>query len=434
MYRHRPLVSVGIKRKSVVAIHVSSRRFIRARPEQNPSGERFRKQERPSSSFKAPAGIFKTGFVLAPAPLNALGRSEHTSGWRKEMQLSHSPDQLLYRLRFAIKADNVDSSVFGAAAQRCGQNRWWDALRDVYALHRSHGPPMLSLQRNMYLAALFKCVKGEHGFGEVQLRRQQVLAVAQQIWAQVDCRDYSFLNAGLNAALRVCAASGDTHGLRWAKALWGVAAPQHKDSISYGSFALVLETCSRPAEVDELLVSLPGTGLWHPDSVDLSALINAAGERKDWRRAETLWSSLVREYGVKPNLIAFVARSKVHLLCGRIAKAASVIDDMVVNGLTLNAYAAQAQIQALLVVCHSSLAGTDFERLRHALRKGESAILAEGSLHQKKFLTQAKKVASLLATKPEDVTLKDVLLEWKARERSEMSSWEQRSAGSMYAT
>lgn len=369
--------------------------------------------------------------MLAPTPLlNALGRSKRTSVRRKEMQLSHSPHQLLYRLRSAIKADNVDSSVFGAAAQRCGQNRWWNDLCAVYALHRSHGPPMLPLQRNMYLAALFKCVKGEHGFGEVQLRRQQVLALAQQIWAQVDPRDDSFLNAGLNAALRVCASSGDTHGLRWAKALWDVAAPQHKDPISYGSFALVLETCSRPAEVDELLVS---SRLWNPDSVDLSALINAAGERKDWRRAESLWNSLVCERGVKPNLIAYVARSKVHLLCGRIVEAAHVIDDMVGNGLTLNAYAAQAHIQALLVVCHSSLGGTDFERLSHALRKGESAILAEGSLHQKKFLTQAKKVASLLATQPQDMTLKDVLLEWKAREHSEMSSWEQFSAGSMYA-
>lgn len=286
----------------------------------------------------------------------------------------------------------------------------------------------------MYLAALFKCIKGEHGFGAMRHRQQQVLALAQQIWAEAGPSDDGFSNAGLNAALRVCAASGDAHGLRWAKALWSIFAPKHKDSISYGSFALVLQTCSRPVEVDELLTNSSRAGLWQPDNVDLGALVNAAGEQRDWRRAEVLWERLVREHNVRPNLIAYVARSKVHLLCGRVVVAARIIDDMIGEGFDLNPHAAQAHIQALLVVCHSSLAATDLQRLRQALRNGESAIRLEGSLHQKKFLTQAKRLATLLATQPEAVTLPDVLLEWKARECSEMASWERCLAGSLYAT
>lgn len=347
------------------------------------------------------------------------------------MQLSKSPEELLHRLRSAIAADDVDGSVFNAACQRCGQGRWWDLLHKVRALRKESGIAFLTLDRNIYLTALSRCVKGEKGFGAVLSRQKAIVALAKRAWADAGASDDRYTNIGLNAALRVCVASGDAHAQRWAKELWAGVADKHKDTISYGSLALVFETCGQPGLVNALLIDATCEGHWKLSYVDLGALVNAAGERRDWRRAEALWDNIVVVQHVKPNVIAYVARAKVHLLCGRVGEAAEIIDDMLRQRLKLNPHAAELHIQALLVVYHSSLDILCYKRLSSALLEGERLVVAKGSSEQKKFIAQAKHVVGCIVSHPEQVRLPDVLLEWKAKS-SVMVSWDPHVAGSRY--
>eukprot|EP00928_Gymnodinium_smaydae_P033709 TRINITY_DN24074_c0_g1_i1.p1 TRINITY_DN24074_c0_g1~~TRINITY_DN24074_c0_g1_i1.p1 ORF type:complete len:432 (-),score=27.50 TRINITY_DN24074_c0_g1_i1:80-1375(-) len=405
-------------------------RFIRARPEQTPFGERLRKLDRPSESFTHREGRGSSRFVLKPTSINSEGRSANTSRQRREIQMSMTSQQMLQCLQLAISAGRVDASVFGAAAQRCGQGRWWDALLKVHSLHVSIGVPFLPVQRNMYLTALSRCTKGERGFGIVQSRKQTAVTLGKSIWLAVDKSDAQ-ANIGLNAALHLCVVSADMGGVEWAEQLWEETCPGHKDRLSYSTYALVLETCGHVAKADALLAQGLVSKSWQPDSVDLGALVNAAGERFDWHRAEVLWDKLVKHHGVEPHLIAFVARAKTHLVSGRVDAAARVIDDMLAAGHKLNPHAAQTYIQALLILYHATLSPTNLKRLLISLQSGKQAVTKEGSVEQKAFVKKVEHVLTRLRKDADGVRLHSILLEWKSQ-NSKMSLWKNHKAGSNY--
>ena len=147
--------------------------------------------------------------------------------------------------------------------------------------------------------------------------------------------------------------------------------------------------------------------------------------------AEALWQRLIcGESRVVPNRIAYGARIKAHVLCGRPTMASEIMDEALRSGCELNPVLGQSHVQALIIVCHSSLAQRDFRRLDEALERGEP-VLREGSPKQKRTWLALRDVAAKILSAPASVELHDALVEDNARQ-SDMAKWSDCSAGPRY--
>lgn len=415
-------------------------RGVHARAELTPFTERCRKLQRPLDTYRSPGKIGErtpgdSRFVMRPTQPDSEGRSSRAqfSQERAALQFSKEPDELLRHLRAAFNFDGVDPSVIGAAMQRCGQGRWWDALQQVREMQRMTGVVLHPIVRNIYITALLRCVRGEQGFGAVSARQQELLRLARQAWEEAEpATDVDTFNSGVGAALSLCAASEDAAALVWGEEIWESARAQsfalyevaHKQYVTFlaahGHFERVDAALSASKHVD-----------WSPDCVLLGALVNVAAERCDWRQAEVWWERLVAaEFGVVPNGICYGARAKAHLLSGRPATAARVIDEMLDRGIDLLPVLAQTQVQALLVVCHSSMAPSDLNRLTVALRRG-APVIAEASARQRATWQRMQEIARRLRSDPAAIQLRDVLVEWTAA-RSAMATWPDVAVGAAY--
>ena len=161
--------------------------------------------------------------------------------------------------------------------------------------------------------------------------------------------------------------------------------------------------------------------------------MNCTALRRDWPRAEVLWEAFLKKQ-VEPNIICHVALAKVHLLAGRPLHVLKILDnkDMdLVGAMGQFPRVATLYAQALLVVCHSSLDLPAMKRLEEflaiALDKDQ-----KGPQGVRKDLLKMRQMMNTLSSTPERLSLRDVLIEWKAREQSVMAEWENFAAGSNY--
>lgn len=397
-------------------------RQIHARAEMTALNQRQKQLLRPAEQ-----GSAASRFVLAPTVVQGGDPWRRTRQQRQLLQLCKSSAELLRHVDEAIGTDAVDASVFSAAMQRCGQGRWWEALLRVRALQEECGVVLDPIGQNILMRSLAQCVRGEHGFGPVQDRRDAIVQLGRQAWE--GCSQDSI---SLSAALNLCAVADRVEGSRWADELLVWAQQQNfvMNTLCYTALALVFATHGPPEHVDDLLAKATQKA-WTPDEVTLGALVNASAEQRDWHRAEDLWKKLVVGCGVKPHVIAFAARAKAHLLSGRPAVAAEVIDEMYATGIKVPTLpAAEMHVQALLLVYHSNLDRAAWERLQQAFRRGEP-LMEKASLRMQNTWSAFKRVAGALEQEPASVRLRDVLVKWGARE-SVMVQWPDYAAGSMY--
>mmetsp|Transcript_149131 Transcript_149131/g.415652 ORF Transcript_149131/g.415652 Transcript_149131/m.415652 type:complete len:468 (+) Transcript_149131:59-1462(+) len=440
--RSRPPNEFAMRLADLVLVSAlqSSLRHIHARSWQTGAAARSRKLDRPLDCFRSPGqgpnekSRDVSRFVMLPTNQKETdGRTAVTSAQRALMQLCRSSSELIGHLRSAIAAGRADASVFGAAMQRCGQSSWWDALLEVRRAQRQAGVTLWPLQRNICLTALSRCVRSAgDGSAAVPSRQRELVSLGREVWDEVGpATDSDTFKSGLGAALRICAVADGVAGLDWAEELWTWAQQQRfpLEAISYSNYALVLEVHNQPRRVDELLSACAQKN-WRPSVVLLGALVNAAAERHDWLRAEMLWDRLVNGFGVKPNLIAYSARAKAHLLCGRPALVASIIDDALDRNVELNLHLAEALLQASLVMYHSSLAAEDLMRLRNALSMARPVMCNYGRAQRERW-QRLEEAASRIRCSPASVRLYDVLLTMHGRQ-SIMTDWPHMSAGSRY--
>lgn len=406
-----------------------------------PLNQRNRQLMRPAGDFasRGEQGEMSQSdscFVLSPTGMDSEWRSQSSARQRRELQLSRTRVDLLNHVNDAIGSLAIDASVFSAAMQRCGQMRWWDTLLELRALQLGCGVNVGPIGVNILLKSLAQCVRGEYGFGPVRERQDVVVQLGREAWKECD-QDIGRCSAvqkvmNLAAALHLCAAGTGPDASQWADALvaWAQEQRLQMNTICYTALALASAAHGRPERVDALLAEA-ARGAWAPNEVTLGALVNAAAERREWRRAEELWRKLVRERGVEPHELARAARAKAQLLCGRPAAAAAAAEEgLGGGGGPRTAPLAQLQVQALAVVCHSSLEPAALERLREAVRGGEPSM-AQASKHTQRTWSSLKRVAGLLATEPAALRLHGVLVAWEAS-TSAMAEWPDYEGGSGY--
>lgn len=394
-------------------------------------GERQRRQSRETDLLRNPSA---SKVVLAPTDVSLPGRSNATAEVRKSLQMASTPGDVLSLLDAAVKVGNIDASVFGAAMQRCGQGRWWTTLQEVSRIRRDSGTTFVWVQTSIQLSALAKAVRGEQGYGIDTSRQQQLLQLAKSEWSEQDASQVSCI--ALGAAWNICAicAQGPSSSLAasWAEELMDLATQQHVQLsfVEWAQYIQVLEATAQTQRVNEILGELHTNG-YKLNSTTLSALININADQKNIFRARDIWRMFVERCGVKPAMTAYMALAKANLLCGRPASAAAVISEMLNGGVTVNAHIAHLDIQVHLIIFHSSLSALDQTHLSIALERGQ-AHLRSGTASQRGDSERFERVARLLFSQPWRVRFADVLVEWKARERSAMREWHDFEAGSRY--
>lgn len=206
--------------------------------------------------------------------------------------------------------------------------------------------------------------------------------------------------------------------------------------LAHSSFIRVLATYKLHGRAEGLIRDLHGKrDIWEQSGFNhkvlLCALVDSCGAQQDWQRADRWWDIYITEFGVEPDVFAYNASAKVHMLCGRPNVAASKLDEMMARNVALNSKTAIDHAQALLLTYHSSLLQSDLQRLLEALKKG-STKLRRASKWEKQTWQKINASAERLRLDPASLKLQDVLVEWKAASQSIMSDWENFSSGSGY--
>lgn len=398
---------------------MASKRCIHARAENSPLAARTKKKTLAQESFNTPEA---SQFVISPTWPISKDRSQLAAPIRRAIQDAGSPAELLKEVQLAVECGEADASVFGAAMQRCGQGRWRDALQEVRAL-QSENRPLTAVGCSIYLAALTRChdqFTVLHG-----QPAEAVIQLGQSACSEIGSSDPAVLGAGLN----LCAIAKCDEGFRWGEKLWAQT-PDHDDR-SQMFYLRFLESHGRRARVDQLLglwMSGPES-LWKSSTL-LSMLIQAAGYH-NIERADHLWQMLTKSAGVQPNFLAYTAYARLLFLAGRPRTAVQLIDERLATVLEADGRAASEEIQARLVVYHSSLSSMDLRSLDQAFARYRVLQKGRGKLGQ--FLKSLKALKSLLTSCPRNVNLHDVLMESPGLGKiSSMSSWPNHGAGTQY--
>ena len=399
-----------------------------------PFAQRQRSLKRRSDIFQGATGLNRKEYFLAapttPAQIPKSERNPKFAHWRREVKESKTPKELLSLLFGAFDASQVDCSVIGACMQTCGNKYWWSTLLQVHDLQKANAIKLNRVTSRIFLNALRKCCKtGPTPATDLLVRQEQALALGKQIcqelsWPKTE-QEY-LLTSGHVYAL--CAAIGPK-ALPWAMDFQEQMRLQGWTSLTcveLGPFLSLLEQDGQTKKVDKMLQK----GKRFFDEVLLCELVNVAGTRYDWKRVEHLWVKFQTDLHVKPHELAYRARCKAHMLCGRPTACLKVLDEMRSAGFNMKvARTAEMELQALIIIYHSGLSQPHLDRLSKVSQEKLDFSEASASLRSK--IKQLKEVAQQLMTKPSSLVLPDLLVKLHCKQ-GKMANWRNHKAGSNY--
>ena len=322
--------------------------------------------------------------------------------------------------------------MFGAAMQKCGHQRWWDALMEVYRIQCGMDISLARIQRRIFLTALANCLKDRSiSCRKMNARKVQGLLLGKQIWQGMSVPSTATeYNTALGAALSLCAAVGEA-ALPWASEIFELPNHIQKGVFVYTPLLSLYEQTRHHLKVEELLKEMVSKSQ-PPNVVTLGELMNAAGS--DWKRAEQLWNILVDELNVTPNVICYVAYAKVSSLAGKPFGAMMTLDTMWNAGLgDDNNNAAVVYLQALLIACHSDPSRFS-ARLSSYLEEAPGTIgpsMKNAGQQMKRQWSQMTSLGHSLLSCPMTVKFRDLLVYENAKQ-GEMKNWKDHLANSKY--
>ncbi|CAE7677696.1 unnamed protein product [Symbiodinium sp. CCMP2456] len=418
-----------------------------SRPQQVPPSKRERYLLRPAEDFVSHTG--RTGaekgeglhFITSPLDPEGIPDTERSaafSKWRAQLKSARTGHEVWARLELAASRNQVDASVLGAAMQKCGHQRWWTTLLAVYGMVAKEGIKLGNIARNIAMTAMASCLRDRKlSRKALAPRKLEALQLSKDLWEARSAPESELAyNRALSSAWDVCSAVGP-EALSWAGAIfrWSENFTFAKNVISYTSWLSLLEHCGKRQQVDNILCQSANWSTVSLNEVTLGNLVNEAAMAQNSSRADQLWSTLVGELGVKPNLICFAAHAKAHLLAGKPDKAIKVLDCMGDWAAVASNYQAIAiYLQALLILCHSAASGPDFKRLSMVLSGAVDVSFAKRGQKVKKEWQEMQSAGRNILSKGAPLTLHQILLHDGAKRWSVMKSWPDYPAGSNYLT
>ena len=413
-----------------------------SRPQEIPFSQRNRMLKR--RQYSRPTGMPKGSkpskqlfFMTTPTDPKLNLRENRTAPTRQTMKSSRSAKELLDRFKEAMDEGMVDRSVVGAAFQRCGNGRWWDTLFHIRNLQNESEIALTSIEERLLLHAVTSCLKCYKCPGwEMEIRKEKALQIGKNIWGglwdhELPPSDEDF-NCGLTNALKLCFHVGNEEAFMWADTLWKWSEQQsfQKNMVSYYAMLSVCEMQRRHDEVDKLLMEC-SERKFPLDEVLLGDLVARATTAFDCKRADVLWRTLVDQYQIQPNFLAYAAYSQAHMAAGNPQQALKIIDEMIQAGRgPMNYKIALDYLQSLLIVCHSSMSPLHLERLSTFLQECGEIVRQRSAQSGKKQWT-AMKMMSLKLISGGTPRFKDLLFARHAK-TGIMKTWANHLAGSNY--
>lgn len=410
-----------------------------SRPSEVPLSEQNRMLQRSRAEFASPTGRRSKDlfFLLTPTDKDkhqTLGRGEKTAKMRMQLKKSRSSRQLLKLFHNALQDGKVDASVVGAALQRCGQGLWWNALIKIRKLQEQHGIVLHCIEHNIFNHALASCLKCRKcTASQMNIRKAKAFRVAREIWGHPVPSNAADFNCALSSAFQVCARAGSSEAFTWADELWtwSEGQPFEKSMVTYTARMFVYEMQGRHTEVDATLKLCLQRNL-DLNAVVLGTLMEATAARVDPKRADALWEALVHPSQVEPNFLVYTAYAKVHLLSGQPQNAVSIIDELMQERKgDMDYKLAVDYLQALLIMCHSSLSSAHMTSLHQFLDKGATIVARKSAKSGKQNWKSLKVLSQKLLSSPENLCFKDLLVTSTASQ-SLMQDWENYQAGTNY--
>ena len=423
-------------------VGLSRQNRMRCRPRENFVGPTGRKKEKQEHFLAAP---------VDPSRQRYSGRGEQTARARFQMKQSRSAKQLLSTFRRFMADGMVDASVVGAALQRCGHGRWWDALLQVLDLQEKSRIVLDFVGHSLLLNAMGSCLTCHNCTDlEKDARKQRALKIAKRIWGQASPSTSLKLNCFLGPALKLCLRIGCNEAFAWADEVWCSSEENkcfrtfQKDIMSYTAWLSLLELQGKHDDVDNLLFELGEGAKQHLtlNEVTLGDLISraktAATSLCDTKRVDLIWQTLVGRYKVKPHFLAYTTYAQTHLLAGHPQNTLMILDDMLQNQkgpkderLAMDYRLAVLYMQALLIVCHSSMSRADSARLQAFLPKGAAIVEKKSAKGGKAEWKKMEALARKLLSNGKKPFFKELLVNDVARD-SHMKSWKNHRAGTKY--
>ena len=316
--------------------------------------------------------------------------------------------------------------MLGAAMPRCGHGLWWSELVDVYAMHQQSGIAIHCIGNSMLLHALTSCLKCKKtSLATMESRKQEALDIAKHAWRRPPPTTVADFNYGLSSALRLCSLIGSDSAYAWADDIWKESElqPFPKTFITYAARTCLCEQRCEYQAVSDLLMQTARQRL-SPDEVLLGGLLQEAAAHFNWKRADDIWQLFQTQHQVKPNFLTYTAYAKAHLLAGRPHVSVRKIETMLSTGNCNMDYKLAIEFaQALPLVCHSSLAPPDTQRLTTFLDEGAKIMAKESAGSGRDQWQDLTSRAERLMADPGSVTFADLLITMNARELSVMKSW-----------
>ena len=353
--------------------------------------------------------------------------------WRRRLKQSRTRKNLLQCLNTAVEQGEVDASVFGAAKQICGYNRWWETLLTVHDMQEKLKVETFGIHSRIFLTAIASCLRQRSLPEEILANRKtKGLQLGQSTWEAMPLPASEFdFEPAISSAWHLCSAIGPD-ALPWAIEIaeWSETIPLEKGIFAYTNLLSMFEQCGQHSRVDDILDHLAQSGKVSPNEVLLGNLVNEAGMLHDWRRAEHLWDVLVQKFGVEPNCICYVALAKAHLLAGRPETAICKLDAMAAAGIgSGNGHAAMLHLQALLIVCHSMPSEKHLSVLAQFMKRTASLNHTDWGWNMQKEWKKMRHVGRKLGSNSSSVTFGQILCQDNARRYGIMPD---HPAGSQY--
>ena len=419
-----------------------------SRPNEVPMARRRRMLERPRQQFRSQTGRAPQDkgrfFLLTPTDPNIckeqVGRSEAAAPIRRAIKHCRSRKELLDHLASASCKGLLDTSVLAASLQTCGNRRWWGTLKGVLAFGRECQVPFNGIALCVLFRALASCVH-TYDVAPKPLSRWKQHALKEAKRALGDYVPVSEIdsNSLLSSMCRLCDEIGSPAAVAWADEKWRMfeGFGFRRNIVACCTRLQLLERHGRQKEVDVILRNdLTGPDL-SPNAVVLGGLVNAAAKNCDWKRAEKLWSYLVGRRHVEPQEPAFLAFAKAHLLSGKPAEAACIIEDMLAKGFGADNYkVAVDYLQSLVIVAHSAPTPANLSKLTSVLQANADlmAAVTAGNVPNsaRVWWRSLSQVVDALQGGVLELRLQDVLVTSNSKEHSIMKDWENYPAGKAY--
>ncbi|CAL1129749.1 unnamed protein product [Cladocopium goreaui] len=389
---------------------------------------------------EAPSLLCRAAAAAATVAAVATAKTSRTSklGWKKkkadpwERKKQFDKENAQWPTKESLldflnsKKAAAHPGQWARAVRHCGRRGWWEVLHEA-----PQARPSTCFQVSTVATALVDCIGKAPKVLQAE-RKDKALTLLGALWRDMELEKATNEDQlyALSSSLNLCVLLGTDRALAWADQLWEWSEEEtdtSKNEVVWSTYLQLQETQGRFDTVNDVLMRVFVERKIKANSQMLTALLELAAQRRDWKRAEDLWHILVDSLHVEPNLLARGAFAKAYFMAGRLTSA----EELLAGEADKMSYRlGNDYLQILLILCHSSPTKSNLEKLKEFVERNRTVKRYGGAEGEWRRMTDL--VLRLTKEVGAPLRLREVLVTRKAR-CSAMMRWTDQPMGACYA-